>query len=70
MSVRTIVCLFLFGVALLIALCGLAVAGKTAYYTGEKVTGQTKQCYYKYADSEYTLTINRSKQCERRLEIE
>ena len=29
----------------------------TAYYTGEKVTGSTKQCYYDYLGSKYTKTV-------------
>ena len=39
-----------------------AYAG-TAFKTGEKVTGQTKQCYYKYLGNEYTKTIKAYEPC-------
>jgi hypothetical protein len=29
----------------------------TAFYTGERVTGMTKQCYYEYLGSEYVRTM-------------
>jgi hypothetical protein len=35
----------------------------TAFKTGERVTGQTKQCYYKFAGSEYTKTIKSYELC-------
>lgn len=35
----------------------------TAFKTGEKVTGSTKQCYYEYLGSEYTRTVKSYELC-------
>jgi len=40
----------------LIALSFSASAG-TAFLTGERTTGMTKQCYYDYLGSTYTRTV-------------
>ena len=42
----------------------------TAYKTGQAVTGQTKQCYYNYAGSTYTLTIKSYELCPLSIEVE
>lgn len=39
-----------------------ALAG-TAFKTGEKTTGATKQCYYKYLGNEYTRTVKSHELC-------
>ena len=44
------------------ALSASAYAG-TAFLTGEKTTGMTKQCFYDYLGSEYTITIKAHKLC-------
>ena len=42
----------------------------TAFKTGERVTGQTKQCYYKFGNSEYTKTIKAYELCPLSIEVE
>ena len=36
---------------------GLMAQTVTAFKTGERTTGMTKQCYYKFGVNEYTRTI-------------
>ncbi len=40
-----------------------AAQAGTAYYTGEKITGSTKQCYYDYLGSEYVVTKRSHELC-------
>jgi hypothetical protein len=35
----------------------------TAFYTGERTTGMTKQCYYDYLGNQYTITLDSYKLC-------
>ena len=37
--------------------------GATAFKTGERVTGMTKQCYYSFAGSQYTKTVKAHELC-------
>lgn len=48
---------------LLISTTILAATTVTAFKSGERVTGQTKQCYYKYAGSTYTRTVKSYQLC-------
>ncbi len=48
-------------VALMLA-ASVAHAG-TAFLVGELVTGMTKQCFYDYLGSQYTITIDAYKLC-------
>lgn len=51
-------------ILLMVALVASASAhAGTAYLTGEKVTGMTKQCFYDYLGSEYTRTIRAHELC-------
>jgi hypothetical protein len=45
-----------------------AYAG-TAYYTGERTTGMTKQCYYDYLGNEYTKTIRSYEVCPTSIQV-
>lgn len=48
----------------LIALFTFATAhAATAFLVGEQVTGMTKQCFYDYLGSTYTITIDSYKLC-------
>ena len=52
----------------LIAVCffsteGLSAQTVTAYKTGERTTGMTKQCYYEHLGNEYTRTVRASQLC-------
>lgn len=40
-----------------------------AVYTGEKTTGMTKQCYYSYAGSKYTVTIKAYEVCPSGMDV-
>jgi len=42
--------------ALFFATLSAPVMAVTAFKTGEQVTGQTKQCYYKFGMNTYTIT--------------
>ncbi len=42
---------------------------RTVFKTGERVTGQTKECYYKFAGVEYTRTVPRYRLCPRSIKI-
>ena len=55
-------------VSLLILLSTPALAG-TAFKTGERTTGMTKQCYYTYLGSQYTITINAVGMCPLTIEV-
>jgi hypothetical protein len=45
-----------------------AFAG-TAFLTGQRTTGMTKQCYYNYLGSEYTNTISAVKLCPLSMQV-
>ncbi len=40
-----------------------SAAQVTAYKTGERVTGLTKQCYYTFGAKEYTKTVESHQLC-------
>ena len=42
----------------------------TAFKTGERITGTTKQCYYQFGGSEYTITIKSYELCPLSIEVE
>ncbi len=42
---------------------------KTVFKTGQRVTGETKECYYKFAGAEYTRTVLRYRLCPRSIKI-
>lgn len=50
-------------IVLLAAVASLSAYAGTAYLTGEKTTGMTKQCFYDYLGSEYTRTIRATELC-------
>ena len=57
-------------------IAALAVAGTTlpaqtitAYKTGERTTGQTKQCYYDGLGSEYTRTVSSVELCPLSIQV-
>lgn len=41
----------------------------TAFKTGERTTGMTKQCYYSYIGSQYTITIQSFKLCPLSIQV-
>ena len=45
-----------------------AYAG-TAFLTGEKTTGMTKQCYYDYLGSEYVRTVSVTALCPLTIQV-
>jgi len=49
--------------AVLVGAADLPAQTITAYKTGERTTGQTKQCYYDGLGSEYTKTISSISLC-------
>ena len=42
----------------------------TAFKTGERVTGNTKQCYYSFGSSRYTVTVRSYELCALSIEVE
>ena len=42
----------------------------TAFKTGERVTGNTKQCYYAFGGNQYTHTIRSYELCPLSIEVE
>ena len=49
--------------ALVAATEGLVAQTLIAFKTGERTTGQTKQCYYRFGSNEYTRTIRAVELC-------
>ena len=41
----------------------------TAFLVGEEVTGMTKQCYYEFAGSRYTRTIQSFQLCSLSIQV-
>ena len=41
----------------------------TAFLVGEEVTGMTKQCYYEFAGSRYTRTIQSFQLCPLSIQV-
>lgn len=41
----------------------------TAFLTGEQETGMTKQCFYDYLGSTYTITIDSYKLCPLTIQV-
>ena len=41
----------------------------TAFKTGERVTGQTKQCFYSFAGNEYTKTVQSFDLCPLNVQV-
>jgi hypothetical protein len=54
---------------LIAALFSSSAFAATAFYTGENVTGLTKQCYYKFAGSTYTKTIKSHQVCPTSIQV-
>jgi hypothetical protein len=50
-------------IVLLAAVTSLSAYAGTAFLTGEKTTGMTKQCFYNYLGSEYTRTVRSHELC-------
>lgn len=50
-------------IVLLAAVASLSAYAGTAFLTGEKTTGMTKQCFYNYLGSEYTRTVRSHELC-------
>jgi hypothetical protein len=46
------------------------VGGGTAFKTGERTTGMTKQCYYNYLGSGYTKTVSSVELCPLSVTVE
>ena len=42
---------------------------RTVFKTGQRVTGETKQCFYRVAGAEYTRTVLRYRLCPRSIKI-
>ena len=42
---------------------------RTAFKTGERVTGSTKQCFYTFAGEEYTRTVRWYRLCPRNIPV-
>jgi hypothetical protein len=61
--IKTLLTLFTFTVISFNANAGVA------FKTGEKLTGTTKQCYYKYLGSEYTKTIKAHELCPLSIQV-
>lgn len=54
--------------SILLATSGTALAAK-AYKTGERTTGQTKQCYYEFAGNQYTITVKAHQLCPLSIDV-
>jgi len=54
--------------ATIMAVSFTANAG-TAFLTGENTTGTTKQCYYNYLGSSYTITVQSFRLCPLTIEV-
>ena len=67
---RTIVLTLVVAALLLLAIGKARASTVTAFKTGEAVTGQTKQCYYAFGGSQYTLTIKSYELCPLSIEVE
>lgn len=50
-------------------LVSLVASAATAVYFDEYVTGITKQCFYEYAGSLYSLTIKANQVCPMTIEV-
>lgn len=58
------------GLALLvITSAALAQGTVTAFKTGERVTGTTKQCYYSFGGSQYTRTVQAYQLCPLSIQV-
>ncbi len=42
---------------------------RTVFKTGQRVTGETKQCFYRFAGAEYTRTVLWYRLCPRSIKI-
>ena len=42
---------------------------RTVFKTGQRVTGETKQCFYRFAGAEYTRTVRWYRLCPRSIKI-
>ena len=42
---------------------------RTVFKTGERRTGETKQCFYRFAGAEYTTTVRWYRLCPRSIKI-
>ena len=49
--------------ATILILMAVPAQAATAFLTGQQLTGTTKQCYYSYAGSRYTRTIQGYQLC-------
>ena len=56
-------------VGLLVTAPALSAQTITAYKTGERTTGQTKQCYYDGLGSEYTKTVSSIDLCPLSIQV-
>ena len=56
-------------IALSMIFMSASVFAGTALYTGEKITGMTKQCYYNFAGNKYTRTIQSYEACPMSIEV-
>ncbi len=63
--------LILVVLAMLLLFIGqVRAATYTAYKTGERTTGMTKQCYYNALGNQYTITIKAIELCPLTIEVE
>lgn len=46
-----------------------AAYSQTAYFVGQEVTGQTRQCYYEWAGNRYTITVKLQDVCPTSIEV-
>ena len=58
---------FLFLVLVPVSASGLV--GQTAFKTGERTTGMTKQCFYDYIGNGYTRTIRAIELCPLSIQV-
>ena len=67
---RTIVLTLAIAALLLLAIGKARASTVTAHKTGEAITGTTKQCYYAFGGSQYTITIKAYELCPLSIEVD
>ena len=57
-------------ILILMIVAASAQAGTvTAFKTGERITGTTKQCYYSFGGSQYTRTVRSYELCPLSIQV-
>ena len=60
---------FLFFALVPVSVSGLVAQTGTAFKTGERTTGMTKQCFYDYIGNGYTRTVRSVELCPPTIQV-